>query len=232
MRDWTVLVTVAQTETHSAITDGQARQILDTLGGGDSWIQYPPASGRGHGFETRWWQAGEDAGMVAIEATERFLGIAADVGLDVRTVLVHVSSAEDRLSETTIGVERRAGLSTEAGSWSVMLRAVAEAESARGFPRASLDRLLALLPGSESSGFSRDGMVEVRFWVEGKDAADSAGIGAKVFLAALMAIGCPDWTIVRAHVTSVAEAKRTAYLGVQQRVLAQDPTLLQIAIRI
>ena len=232
MRDWTVLVTVAQAESQPAITDDQSRQILDSLGNGDSWIQYPPASGRGHGFETRWWQAGEDAGIVAVEATERFLAAAREVGLGVETVLVHVASAEDRLTETTIGVERRADLSTEAGPWSVMLRAVEGTASVQGLPSSSLDRLLHLIPGSESSGFSRDGMVEVRFWVEGEDAVDSADLGAKALLAALVELGHPDWTIVRAHVTSVAEAKRTAYLGVERRVLEQDSALLPVTIRI
>lgn len=232
MMDWAVLITVAQVESQPAITDDQSRHILDSLGGDDSWIQYPPASGRGHGFETRWWQVGDDAGIVAIEATERFLDVAAETGLAVQTVLVHVASAEDRLNETTIGVERRAEIPAEANSWSVMLRAVAGANAARSFPRSSLDRLLQFLPGTESSGFARDGMAEVRFWVKGVDAVDTADIGSRILLAALEELGHPGWTIVRAHVTSVAEAKRVTYLGVQRRTLALNDPSLPIAIRL
>ena len=232
MRDWTVLVTVAQAESQPAITDHQSREILNALGDDDSWIQYPPASGRGHGFETRWWQAGEDAGIVAVEATERFLEVASAVGLDVRTVLVHIASAEDRLNETTIGVERRGKTSSDSDSWSVMLRAVAGATSARVLPRSSLERLLEILPGGESSGFARDGLAEVRFWVEGDDAVDAADRGSRAFLAALGELWHPDWTIVRSHVTSVAEAKRTAYLGVERRVLDRRDKNSPIAIHI
>ena len=66
-REWTVLITVAQAESQPAISDDQARRILDWLGPDDAWIQYPPASGRGHGFETRWWQDGGDAASVAAD---------------------------------------------------------------------------------------------------------------------------------------------------------------------
>ena len=59
--DWTVLITVAQSEAQPAITETQSRAILEALGPNDAWIQYPPASGRGHGFETRWWQRGSSA---------------------------------------------------------------------------------------------------------------------------------------------------------------------------
>ncbi len=41
MRDWTVLVTVAQAESQPAITTDQSRQMLDALGSGDSWRGWP-----------------------------------------------------------------------------------------------------------------------------------------------------------------------------------------------
>jgi len=231
-REWTVLVTVAQSDSQPAITDEQSNRILNALGGYDSWIQYPPASGRGHGFETRWWQLSEDAGSAAVEATERFQTSVDAEGLDVSIVLVHVASAEDRLNETTIGLERRATTSDENVSWNVMIRAIAGSASNRQFSRSSLDSLLALLPGAESSGFSRDGMAEVRFWIDGNDAVAAADAAAAAFSMALVELGYSDWTIVRSHVTSIAEARRTAYLGVERRVLEGDRSTLPIAIQI
>jgi hypothetical protein len=229
--EWTVLITVAQVDSQPPITGEQSDRILAALGWENGWVQYPPASGRGHGFETRWWQPGDDAAAVAVAAAQRFGKAGAEAGLEFTTVLVHVATAEDRLNETTIGVDRRAQEPEAAGSWNVMLRAVAGSESTRSFPRSSLDQLLEALPGGESSGFGRDGMVEVRFWVEAIDAVDAAERGSRTLRAALADLGHEDWTIVRSHVTSVAEAVRTAYRGVERRVLAGDPGSLPIAIR-
>lgn len=230
MTEWSVLITVAQVEHQPAIDEERSRILLARLGEGESWVQYPPASGRGHGFETRWWQYGEDAAIAAIEATERYLAAVAEIGLDVRVVLIHIASAAERLTEAVIGLERRAR-DTDA-SWNVMLRAAASAGSERRLSRAMLQRLLGMLPGSERSGFARDGLVEVRTWVDAVDAVDASDRAATALRAAMAEIGRPDWTIVRAHATSVSEARRTAYLGVERRVLAADPASLAVSIRL
>lgn len=236
MSEWSVLITVAQAEHQRAIDEERSRILLARLGGrvppggsSDSWVQYPPASGRGHGFETRWWQDGDDAASVAVAATEQYLAAVAEIGLDVRIVLIHIASAAERLTEAVIGLERRG---EERGAWSVMLRAIAASGSQRGLPRAKLERLLGLLPGPERSGFARDGLVEVRVWIDAEDAVDATDRAAAAFRAAMTEIGRRDWTIVRAHATSVSEARRTAYLGVERRVLAGDPASLLVSIRL
>jgi hypothetical protein len=249
--EWSVLITVAQVEHQPAIDDERSRLLLARLGGpvppggsrapqggsrvppggsSESWVQYPPASGRGHGFETRWWQHGEDAASVGIEATERYLAAVAEIGLDVRIVLIHIASAAERLTEAVIGLERRTR--EQDAAWNVMLRAVAAPGSERRFPRAMLEGLLGLLPGSERSGFGRDGLVEVRMWVDAVDAVDATDRGAAALRAAMAELGRPDWTIVRAHATSAGEARRTAYLGVERRVLGGDPASLAVSIRL
>jgi hypothetical protein len=228
--EWSVLITAAQSERQPAIDDERSRRLLALLGGGESWVQYPPASGRGHGFETRWWQDGEDAATVASAATERYLAAAREIGVDVRIVLIHIASAAERLTEAVVGLERR--MREGDGAWNVMLRAVAASGSERSFSRAMLARLLELLPPSERSGFARDGLVEVRMWVDAVDAVDATHRGADAFHRALAEIGRADWTIARAHATSVSEARRTAYLGVERRVLAADPASLAVSIRL
>lgn len=229
MSEWSVLITAAQAEHQPAIDEGRSRILLARLGGGDSWVQYPPASGRGHGFETRWWQDGLDAASVASAATDRYLAATLELGLDVRIVLIHIASAAERLTEAVIGLERR---DPEQGAWNVMLRAVAGPGSERAVPRAVLERLLGLLPGADRSGFARDGLVEVRIWVEAADAVDATDRGAGAFRGAMAEVDRPDWTIVRAHAASVSEARRTAYLGVERRALAGDPASLAVSIRL
>lgn len=227
MSEWSVLITVAQAEHQGAIDEERSRILLARLGGSDNWVQYPPASGRGHGFETRWWRDGEDAASVAVAATEEYLAAVAEIGLDVRIVLIHVASAAERLTEAVIGLERRGA---DRSMWNVMLRATAGSGSERRLPRTMLERLLGLLAGPERSGFARDGLVEVRMWVEAVDAVDATDRAAAAFRVAMTGIGRPDWTIVRAHATSVSEAHRTAYLGVERRVLAGDPASLPVSI--
>jgi hypothetical protein len=219
--EWTVLITVAQAQSQAAISDDQSRRILDLLGPDDAWIQYPPASGRGHGFETRWWQDGTDAASVAVEAIERFREAATSVGLDVDIVLVHVATPEDRLNETVIGLERPAPAPDVGETWNVSIRALGPA-SGGDVDRDALVGLLARLPGGGSSGFSRSGLVEVRFWMAGDDAVDAADRASQAFADTTAELGRTGWTIVRIHVTSLVEARRTAYLGVERRVRARD----------
>jgi len=231
--EWTVLITAEQSDSQDSITTDQSRQILESLGGDDSWLQYPPASGRGHGFEVRWWQRGDDAGSVAIEGVERYERAVTAAGLLARIVLVHVASAPDRLTEAVIGLERRAALRGDTGSWNVMLRAIAPPDAAeRSLDRALLVSMLASMPRGESSGFARDGLAEVRMWVDAEDAVDAAERGAAALHDSLVAIGRAGWLIVRAHATSVAEATRAGYLGVQRRVLADDPASGRIIVRV
>ncbi len=230
MKEWSVLITVDQAESQPPIDAQQQERLLAAVGGPDSWLQYPPASGRGHGFETRWWQEGEDAASVAREATERYEAAVSEIGLGVQIVLIHVTSAEERLTETAVGLERRVGDPARGAAWCVMLRAAAGAGSERQFTRAMLNQLLAALPEGDASGFARDGLVELRFWIEADDAVDATERGAAVVSAALLAVRRPDWTIVRAHTTSIGEAQRTAYLGVEERV-SRRPSSFPVAIR-
>jgi hypothetical protein len=230
--EWSVLITVAQPSDQDPITDRQRDAILEALPGDDKWIQYPPASGRGHGFETRWWEAGDDAGTVGAEATRRYLAAIEGVGLGgVSIGLVHVASPGDRLNEGVIGLERRRGTPAEKTDFNVMLRAVPGEAADRRFDRRSLEALLERLR-PDASGTGRDGLVEVRFWVAAVDAAAATPVAAERLHRAMDALGHPGWTIVRAHATSVAEAARAGYLGLEPRVLAIDPTRLPVVIRL
>lgn len=231
MSEWSVLITVDQAESQPPIDEQQKERLLAALGGSDSWVQYPPASGRGHGFETRWWQEGVDAVSVGHEATERFEAALSDIGLEARIVLIHVTSPEERLTEQAIGLGRRTGDPARQGVWSVMLRAVAAARSKRSFTRATLEHMLAALPSGDASGFARDGLVELRFWIDGDDAVDATQRGTTLLRGALATLDRSDWTIVRAHTTSVSEAQRTAYLGVEERVRDHPPAGFPIVIR-
>ena len=47
----------------------QLDRLLASLPGGDKWCQYPPASGRGHAFETRFWMSASDASEAARSGT-------------------------------------------------------------------------------------------------------------------------------------------------------------------
>jgi hypothetical protein len=230
--EWSVLITVAQAPDQVPITETQRQILLERLPGDDKWLQYPPASGRGHGFETRWWESGEDAGTVGADATDRFLGAIDAAGLrGIRIVLVHVASPGDRLNEAVIGLERRQGTAAATTDHNVMLRAVPGPEADRRFPEASLVGLLDRLR-PDASGTGRDGLVEVRFWVVAADAVEASAVGAECFSTAMADLGHPGWTIVRDHVTSVAEATRAAYIGVERRVLASDPASLPVRIRL
>ena len=227
-----MLITVAQPAHQPPIADWQRVIVLEHLPGAEKWLQYPPASGRGHGFETRWWEDGQDAGTVAAKATERFLEAIDVAGLSgIEVVLVHVASPGDRLNEAVIGLERRQDVQLEVREWNVMLRAVAGSVACRSFPRASLDALLDRLR-PDASGTGRDGLVEVRFWVPADDAVAATTIAAERFMHAMVSLGHDGWTIVRAHAASVAEASRAAYLGVERRVLAVDPASLPVAVRL
>lgn len=231
MSEWSVLVTVAQRSGSPPISSEQRRALLDSLPRGDKWIQYPPASGRGHGFETRfWWEADDDAdaATAGADALEHYVAAIADMGsLDLDITFVHVTTAGERLTEGPIGLEDRRKVE-DPRTWHVMLRSICTPKSAEAaFEDGRLDALLTLL-GPDSSGHARAGMVEVRFWVEAEDAVDASAIGSERFGRAMRDLGRPDWQVVRDHVTSVTEAARVAYLGVERRVLGADPAALPI----
>lgn len=230
MSEWSCLVTVAQDKRQPGIDTARARALLERLGLADSWVQYPPASGRGHGFETRWWQEGEDAMAVGIDATERYLSATAELAIDVRVVLIHITSAAERLTEAVIGLDRRVNDATEPTRWNVMLRAAAPSGSDRRLTSEMRDRILVSLPGPDRSGFARDGLIEVRLWVEATDCVDATDRAAAAFRVALADAGHGEWTIVRAHATAMSEAQRTAYLGVERRVRAADPRTVAVTI--
>jgi hypothetical protein len=231
MSEWSVLVTVAQRSGSTPISPDEREALLASLPGDDKWIQYPPASGRGHGFETRfWWESEEsaDAATAGADALEHYAAAVAAIGsLHVDPTFVHVTTAGERLTEGPIGLERRVEIG-DPRTWHVMLRSLARRDSVEmGFEGGRLDALLERL-GPDSSGHARDGMVEVRFWVEAGDAVEASAVGSEVFTGAMIALGRPDWQIVRDHVTSVAEAARVAYLGVERRVLDSAPDTLPI----
>jgi hypothetical protein len=235
MSEWSVLVTVAQRAGSPPISFEQRQALLTALPGGDKWIQYPPASGRGHGFETRfWWEADDDAdaATAGADALERYVAAIADIGsIDIEITFVHVTTAGERLTEGPIGLEDRLKVEDDR-TWHVMLRSICTPDSAEAmFDEGRLEALLTLL-GPDSSGHARAGMVEVRFWVEAGDAVDASAIGSELFGHAMIALGRPGWQIVRDHVTSVAEAARVAYLGVERRVLDADPSTLPIRLNL
>lgn len=230
MKDWTVLITADQSMAQAPISPDQSNLVLHQLGTQESWIQYPKASGRGHGFETRWWQRGADAASVAAEATKRYMQVVADAGLDVGPTLIHVASPAERLTEAVMGLERRRALDNNMNHWSVMLRAVATSDAEREFKRSHLRMLLALLEGEESSGFAREGLVEVRFWIKSSDAVAAAELGAIRVENALTKLGYHGWVIARAHVCSLLEARRTQYLGLESRIAALDLSSFPVAV--
>jgi hypothetical protein len=92
-----------------------------------------------------------------------------------------------------------------------------------------LKQLLGRL-SPESSGFARDGLVEVKFWVEATDAVDASALGSARFREAMQALGRGDWVAVRDHATSVAEAARLAYHGVERRIDPADLDRLPIVV--
>jgi hypothetical protein len=231
MSEWSVLVTAAQRPGSRPISTEERAALLTALPGDDKWIQYPPASGRGHGFETRfWWEAepGADAATAGADALERYVAAVAEIGtIEIDLTFIHVTTAGERLTEGPIGLERRVTLQ-DPRTWHIMLRSISTASSVDAmFPDDRLDDLLKRL-GPDSSGHARKGMVEVRFWIEAGDAVEASAIGSGLFKRAMIALGRPDWLVVRDHVTSVAEAARVAYLGVERRVLEVDPRTLPV----
>ncbi len=229
--EWSVLITVEQASDQEPITEDQRSGILDRLPGGEKWLQYPPASGRGHGFETRWWETGDDAGAVGPVATNRFLEAVDAVDLrGVEIVLVHIASAGDRLNEAVIGLERRQGTDFAQTDWSVMLRAVPDVAD-RPVPPSSVAAIVDRLR-PDAMGTGRDGLIEVRFWVVADDAVAASSIGATRFRDAMSELGLGGWTIVRDHTASVAEMTRAAYIGVERRVLSVDAASLPVVIRL
>jgi hypothetical protein len=232
MSEWSALVTALQHAGTPPITQQQIQDVLAALPGADKWIQYPSASGRGHGFETRfWWEAPDpsDAATAGADAVERYMEAVAAAGVtEIEVAFVHVTSPGERLTEGPLGLDRRLGAQDAARTWHVMQRSISTPESRdRTFLSEQLDELLERL-GPDSTGHARDGMVEVRFWVDASDAIDASAVGSELFRKAMTEIGRPDWRTVRDQATSVAEAARLAYLGVERRALAADPASLPV----
>lgn len=221
-REWTVLVTARLVSSEATLDEERSRRLLELLGGDESWTQYPPASGRGHAFETRWWRRGSDAAAVAVDAVADYRAAVASVGLEVAITLVHVASADERLTETVIGLERRLESKDGEADWNVMVRAIADGAAEPADAAGTLERLLMALPAGGSSGFARPGMIEVRFWIGGHDAIEASEAGAEAFETGMAAAGCRGWRIVRVHTTSIAEAARTVYLGVERRIADRE----------
>jgi hypothetical protein len=232
--EWTVLVTAELPASQPPLTADDRQRVLDRLPGEDKWAQYPPASGRGHGFEVRWWMEGEDAGDVGAAGVEAYLRAVEAAGIaGPHIILVHVATPFDRLTESVVGLERRLAGGEGSDDWNVMIRAIAgPAARERRFAPADRDRLLAALPGREVSAFVRDGLVEARCWIAADDAVDAAAGAAETFRGILAELGHADWTIVRAHAASVAEVARAAYLGVERRVLAAPGGTGHVAVRV
>jgi hypothetical protein len=220
--DWSVLVKARGPEGSAPLSKEQSEGVLGRLPTPEGWIQYPPTSGRGHGTEVRFWVPGEDACLAGAAGVEWFERVRGDVGLDGWIVSrVHSASVYERSLEVSIGLERRMADRVE-DDWNCAIRAIAGEHGAQRLLAVDLAAFLDLLPGPDRHGYTRDGMVEARFWVMADDAVEASQIGRGIFTEALMRIGHGDWTIIRAQAASVAERGREIYLGVERRLAAAN----------
>lgn len=216
---WSVLTkSVGPLNSSEAPSEDQREQLLDRIPGTEKWLQYPPASGRGHAFETRFWVDASDA-AAAVDVAMTEIGAAqTTAGLgEWPVVRVHAASLAERAIEYYPGLERRADDMTD---WSVMHRSSLPADEAP-LDQADRARLLSALVGEDKVIGGAGRLVELRFWIEASDAVSAARNAEQAVAAAMATIGRERWTTIRLQTATVAERRREVYLGVERR-LSED----------
>jgi hypothetical protein len=214
-QEWSVLTKAVGSPSSPAPSDEQTRGLLARLPGGDKWIQYPPASGRGHAFETRFWVTAADASAAAELGTAMVMEAGSEVGLaDWSVVRVHAASVEERGIEYYPGLEgRRRG----AADWSVMHRSLRPADE-QPFDEGTRVRFVEALGGHDCVVSASGRMVELRFWVSGADAVEAAATADALVVGLLESLGRTGWSTIRVQTASPAERLREIYLGVERRL--------------
>lgn len=219
--EWSVLTKSVGPAGSAAPSDPQRQRLLASLPGDDKWLQYPPASGRGHAFETRFWIEAGDASEAAQSGTARVLEAEAAAGLaEWRVVRLHAASLGEREIEYYPGLERRGA---DDGDWSVMHRSIRPVDEG-ALDEAARGQLAAMLGPGDCIVSAPGRMTEFRFWVAGADAVEAAAEADARVRQALMAIGRSRWKTVRVQTASVAERRREVYLGVERRLVGGRET--------
>jgi hypothetical protein len=212
--EWSVLTKSSGPRDSMAPTGEQTAALLARLPGEDKWTQYPPASGRGHAFEIRFWVIADDASEAAQSGAALVARAQAEVGLsDWPIVRVHAASLDERLIEYYPGLERRGPGDAD---WSVMHRSLRPVDE-DGFDERARARLCDLLGGHDSVVSASGRMVESRFWTPGRDAVDAAGNADAAVRRAVESMGRSGWSTIRVQTASVAERNREVYRGVERR---------------
>jgi hypothetical protein len=195
--------------------DEQLAVLRDALPGTDKLTQYPPASGRGHAFETRFWIEAADAADAASQGLAAVTAGLVAAGLDAWPVVrVHAASLGERAIEGYPGFERRRPLDPD---WSVMHRSeLPDGDSA--LDASDRAALLAVLPGMDRVVEHNGRVLEARFWVSASDAVAAAAVAHRAVTAALARIGRLAGTTIRLQTASVAERDREAYRGLERRL--------------
>jgi hypothetical protein len=215
--EWSVLTKSVGPAGSAAPSEDQRQRLLGRLPGGDKWLQYPPASGRGHAFETRFWVTAPDAAEAAGIGVDLVVQAQSSVGLGAwRVVRLHAASRAERAIEHYPGLEER---SASAVDWSVMHRSLVP-EDEPPLDGAERDRLIAALDSTHKVVAGAGRLVELRFWVAGDDAVHAAGRAEAAVASAMGAIGRTRWTTVRIQTAAVVERRRELYLGVERRLNA------------
>lgn len=212
--EWSVLTKSVGPDGSAAPTDEQRQSLLASLPGDDKWLQYPPASGRGHAFETRFWLRAPDASRASEVGVARMVEAQAQVGLaDWQIVRVHAASLAEREIEYYPGLE---GRDLAADDWSVMHRSLRPIDES-DLDGATRDRFAASL-GADCIVSAPGRMAEFRFWVPGANAVEAAAEADARVQQALATMGRKGWTTVRVQTASAAERRREVYLGVERRL--------------
>jgi hypothetical protein len=198
-----------------APSETQTAGLLERLPGGDKWTQYPPASGRGHAFETRFWMNAADADDAAVRGAVLVMAAQAAVGLGAwQIVRVHAASLAERAIEFYPGLEAH---HEDGLAWSVMHRCLlAASEGPAEAPERA--RILDAIPGESKVVAGARRMLELRFWVTAPHAVAAAAEAERNVAVALGTVKRLAWTTIRLQTASVSERRRELYLGVERRL--------------
>jgi hypothetical protein len=209
-----VLIKATAPSTVPPLSDALRARLVDRLPGTDKWFQYPAASGRGHGFEIRFWVPAADPAEAAALGAELLEAALAGLHLSAWSIVrVHAASISERLRDRYAGLEDRLGREDEC---TALVRLEPPDRSQRLGPD-ELARLRAALPaGAEVHG--ERGAVELKFWVPARDAGEATERAEGIVSRAREAVGgLAHWQVMRSHVCTVAEATRLHYFGVDRR---------------